>query len=278
MSYQIKKAIALIFSIFLILLALINMKEKDVDRDVIQNNPTQSPTANTTNAPTPLPTQTPKSLPLSGLKVLIDPAHQKTANNDKEALAPWDNTQKTKCQGGTVGITSKINEYELNLQLALKLRDLLVKNGATVIMTRTENDVNISNYERAKMTNDENVNIAFRIHHNGYDNSEINGIEIYSRGNGDGTDDYKKRSEQEIKMAEELLDCLLLATGANKRFAAKSDLYTSINWTEAPCFIIEFGYITNPIEEQRLISDTYKEALCEGILYWLKTSKTFKFN
>lgn len=275
MSYQYKRNIAIVFSIFIILLTIVSRGEKK-DGDIILNDPTQAPTADITS--TPQITPTPKPLPLEGLKVLIDPAHQKVSDSSTEAVAPWDNTQKPKIQGGTRGTSSLIYEYELNLQIALKLRDLLVKNGATVVMTRTTSDVNLSNYQRAIIANEEKADIAFRIHHNGHDNPDVNGIEIYSRGTGDGTEGYKKRSEEEVKMAEELLECLILATGANKRFVAKSDAFTSINWTDAPCFIIELGYITNPIEEQRLISDAYRELICEGIVYWLKTSKTFKFN
>lgn len=55
--------------------------------------------------------------------------------------------------GGTSGVSTKKPEYKLNLEVSLKLRDALKKKGYKVYMTRTKNDVNLSNVDRAKYCN-----------------------------------------------------------------------------------------------------------------------------
>lgn len=85
--------------------------------------------------------------------ICIDPGHQKKANLKKEPIAPNSKKYKTKVTGGTKGVSTKKMEYQLNLEVSLKLRDALKKKGYTVYMTRTKNDVNLSNVDRAKFCN-----------------------------------------------------------------------------------------------------------------------------
>lgn len=225
-----------------------------------------TPTAETTETPTAAPTVAPG--PLSGLKICIDPGHQLFGNNDKEALAPWDSTMKTKTAGGTVSV-SGVAESVVNLSLSNKIRDVLVSLGAEVIMTRTVQEVDLSNYDRALIANNANVDLVIRVHHNGSDNKTVNGMEIYTRGKGDGTAEYQQRSVAEQKMGTEMLKYITEITGAVNRGSKTSDIYTGINWTTAPCFIIEAGFLTNPEEESKLITDEYQNLIAQGIANWL---------
>ena len=61
---------------------------------------------------------------------------------------------KTKATGGTSGRYSGLAEYELNLEIALQLREKLEVQGYDVIMTRENNETAISNAERARLANE----------------------------------------------------------------------------------------------------------------------------
>jgi len=250
----------------------------------IQNTPELNTSKNSlaTNNPAAskaqdiLPTKSPTlTKPLSGLKICIDAGHQGKGNSELEAVDSWSvpSTKKVKVSTGTQGISTGIPEYIVNLQISLKLRDKLVALGADVLMIRTTADVNISNKERAIMGSEYNADVVLRIHCNGSATTSAKGIELYTRGIGDGTAAYKKKSENDLKLAKELLTYLSASTGATGRGVFQSDEYTGTNWCTVPCIIIESGFMSNADEDKLLCSDAYQEKLAEGITQWMLQSK-----
>ena len=104
-----------------------------------------------------------KTFDPSNYIICIDPGHQTKGNNELEAIAPNSTKKKAKVTTGTRGVFTKKYESELMLEIGLKLKDNLEKKGYKVIMTRTTNDVNISNVERALFANKNKNNKIFFI-------------------------------------------------------------------------------------------------------------------
>lgn len=230
------------------------------------------PTEQVTQTQTPAPGPT-GSGSLSGLKITIDPGHQAQAPSGKETVAPWSSETKAKNSAGTSGISTKTDEYLVNLEIGLKLRDALAAEGATVIMTRDNNGTSLSNQDRANISNSNNVDIIISIHCNGSDNTSVNGTEVYSRGSGDGSSEYAARSAAEAKLAEKLVNAITASTGSKNRGAKLSDNYTGINYANAPCFIVECGFLSNPEEDQKLCDSSYQDKIVAGIQNFLTENK-----
>jgi N-acetylmuramoyl-L-alanine amidase len=198
-------------------------------------------------------------LPLSGYVIGVDPGHQAKANNGKEPVAPGSKTLKKKVSSGTQGRWSRVPEYKVTLAVGLLVRDKLEALGATVVMTRETNNVNISNIARAQIFNEAKTDYAVRLHCNGSNNSSVNGAFILIP--------YKHPCKAECKRAAELLiKSFCKATGAkNLGITARSD-QTGFNWCERMIINIEMGHMTNKKEDKLLTSAAYQEKMAQGIV------------
>lgn len=205
---------------------------------------------------TPEPTQTPR---LYGLRIGIDPGHQAHANSEKEPVAPGSSEKKAKVASGTSGRSTGIAEYITDLEIALKLRDALEAEGATVYMTRETHDVDISNLERAEMMNELNVDLVLRIHCDGAEDKSANGIGMFVRKTGE-------KQEESEAAAYALLDAMVDATGAKKRGVFLRDTYTMNNWSTVPCILVECGFMSNAAEDEKLNTPEYQQQLAEGMV------------
>lgn len=220
--------------------------------------------------------------PLRGMTVCIDPGHQGKGNSEKEPAAPWgadknadinNTTMKSKCASGTTGKYSGVDEYIVTLDISMKMKAVLEELGANVVMTRESHDVDLSNKDRAEIGNNASADVVLRIHCNGAENESANGIELYVRDKGDGSSEYKTRSEYDFSLGSELIKYLIDATGAKNRGVKKSDVYTGINWSEVPCIIIECGFMSNETEDKALVNEEYQQKLAVAVGEWLKNSK-----
>ncbi len=199
-----------------------------------------------------------EKLPLTGVKIGIDPGHQAHGNNEKETVAPGSNKKKAKVTSGTSGAATGIAEYVTNLEISLKLRDALVSQGAEVYMTRETHDVDISNQERAKMMNGYGVDLVLRIHCDGAENKSKHGIALYcSRSNA--------IAEESYRAAEAILPVLCEATGAQNNGIVSNDNYTGQNWSEVPCLMVECGFLSNADEDRLLNDEDYQWKLATGL-------------
>lgn len=199
----------------------------------------------------------------NGYVVVIDPGHQGKGNSDKEPVGPGSETMKAKVAAGTTGRTTGVPEYEITLEVSLKLKERLEELGYTVYMTRETHDVDISNSERAILANDYNADAFIRIHVNGSEDTSVSGILTMCQTTNNSYNGSLYPDSR--RLSECILDGVVNSTGGKKRSIIETDSMTGINWAMVPSTILEMGFFSNPEEELLLLTEEYQNKIVEGI-------------
>ena len=197
-----------------------------------------------------------------GFTVCIDAGHQAHGDSSQEPIGPGASETKARVTDGTSGVSSGLAEYEVNLMVALKLRDYLESKGVDVVMVRETSDVNISNSERAAIANDAGADLFVRLHCDGAESSSSAGFSTLVPGYNDWTGPIVDESAR----AGEIVQCSAVeATGASDLGVVERTDLSGFNWCEVPTVLCEMGFMTNYDEDRRLATDEYQQLLAEGI-------------
>lgn len=200
----------------------------------------------------------------SGKIVVIDPGHQRHGDSSQEPIGPGASETKAKVTSGTSGCVSGWDEYELNLEVSLQLRDELVRRGYTVYMTREIHDVEISNKERAAFAEAHNGDIFVRIHANGSENSSVSGALTMAPTDGNGFLSAELIDESQ-ELSQYVIDAYIAATGFNDQGVYQTDTMSGINWCTMPVTIVEMGYMSNPSDDAAMADPAMQVKIVDGI-------------
>ena len=165
--------------------------------------------------------------------------------------------------GGSVGVNGTI-EKEINLEYVLMLKDKLVKNGFTVVLTR-KNDYGLYSTtaknkkqsdmnERLRIIKETNPNLVVSIHMNSFASSSARGAVTYYR-NEDGSS--KQCADYIQKSLKKFCNARMEKSKVGDYFMLNCSYYTAV--------LIECGFISNPEEEMLLNDNSYKEQIVDAI-------------
>ena len=201
--------------------------------------------------------------------VCIDPGHQAKGDGKMEPNGPGSSTMKARVTGGTRGTTTGIYEYQLNLTVAEKLKDELIRRGYKVYMTRESHNVDISNKERAQYATSVGAEITVRIHANGSDSSRANGAMtlVPSKSNR-----YVSRlASSSYTLGKCIIDSYCSATGFKNLGVQSNDTMTGINFCTSPVAILEMGFMSNPSDDTNMNNDQCQSKMVTGIANGIDT-------
>lgn len=226
--------------------------------------PPVKPESQTESETAPPPEPEPEPLPLEGRIICLDPGHcvtEEAGKGYREPVSPLSDETKPRYLSGTRG--ASLTEEQLNLQVALKLRDALEALGAEVVMTREVSEISLPNTERCRIANESGADVHVHIHADGSESTSANGVSVLIP-DGDllGTPSIV---EESARLGQLMVDCVSEATGAkNRGTVPRSDL-TGLNFSEIPSVFIEMGFMTNPEEDALLSSGEYQDKIVAGM-------------
>ncbi len=207
-------------------------------------------------------TQEAESSSLSSFTVVIDAGHQAQGDSTQEPIGPGASETKARVTSGTTGVSSGVAEHEVNLEVALLLRDYLDSMGVNVIMVRETADVNISNSERAAIANEADADLFVRLHCDGSENSSAHGFSTLVPGVNSWTSPIVESSRE---AAEFVQASAVAATGAQDLGIVERTDLSGFNWCEVPTILCEMGFMSNADEDLLLNDASYQNLLATGI-------------
>lgn len=203
---------------------------------------------------------------------------------------------------GPLSCKKGVYAKDVNLQIAIKLANK-IKNEFKIKSVLTRNvDQNLSLEERVSIANNSQNGFFISIHTNTHENSKAQGIETYylklktgdvsiSWPNQDESNSTKRPDEAEVivqsmindfssnleqseKLASLVQESIIHALKPHypniKDRGIKSAPFYIFMGNVMPTILIEAGFLSNPMECERLLSERYQETLCDGIVEGIK--------
>ena len=189
-----------------------------------------------------------------------------------------------------------IQEKDIVLDIALRLRDELIKHGIEVVLTR-DTDVFHELKKRTMIANKEKADFFISVHANAAYSSSVNGFEAFylSTSHDDFSKavqirenavikyeeeaDYKYSSDlnvtlwdmilsenriESIEMANSIADELKRTLKLNTRYIRGAGFHV-LKGANMPAVLLEMGYLTNSNEAAKLNNAYYRQMLAESV-------------
>ncbi|WP_267414683.1 N-acetylmuramoyl-L-alanine amidase [Bacillus sp. GC_Bacil_1] len=195
--------------------------------------------------------------------VVIDPGHQQKANLNLEPIGPGATTQKYKVTDGTTGVVTKKREAVLVLEMAFLLKEKLEAKGIQVLMTRTSQDVDISNKERATFANNHKANLFLRLHADGSENPNESGFAVLTPA--EGSPYTKEIYAESLQISQTIVNKMRENQQVKVNGIKFRDDLSGFNWSKVPGVLLELGFMSNYEEDKKLSDPQYVNSLLQSV-------------
>lgn len=165
--------------------------------------------------------------------------------------------------GGATSCTGVL-ESKFNLEISLRLNDLLRLLGHNTLMIRTE-DISVYTNgqtigqkkisdlkERVRRINETEDAILLSIHQNHFPDARYAGAQVFY-ADTEGSADLAKQLQEAFRKS--------LNPGSNRQEKKSSGIYL-MEHIQCPGVLIECGFLSNPEEEARLRTAQYQQKIC----------------
>ena len=210
--------------------------------------------------------------------IVIDPGHQLKGSAALEPNGPDSEIMKAEVTWGATGVYTGQTEYELNLAVALLLRDELIRRGYSVVMIRETNNVSISNMKRAEIANKYEAAAYIRIHANSWTDSTMRGAMTICQSASNPYPTCAAHYLRSHRLSQLVLNEFCDRTGIAKLNMREMDDMTGTNWSQVPTTIIEMGFLSNKSDDTLMATDYFRQEAAIGIangldayFEWLET-------
>lgn len=167
------------------------------------------------------------------MKIFIDPGH---GGDNPGAIAK-----------------SGLTEASVNLDVSLRLGDILTGRGYQINYSRTTN-VNVSLSERARLANSWGADYFVSIHCNSATNTSYNGTESF----------YYKAGTVAQRFAETVNTALVRQIELTD-LGVKARNLAVLRLTVMPAILVELAFLSNPREAALLATDSFRQNCAIGI-------------
>ncbi|MDI6601670.1 MAG: N-acetylmuramoyl-L-alanine amidase [Thermoanaerobacteraceae bacterium] len=182
-------------------------------------------------------------------------------------LMPYDPNKKHMVvvdpgHGGTdPGASSRdgLKEKDVNLDISLKLNNLLQDAGYDTYMTRVD-DSYPELMDRVSLANEVGAEIFVSIHNNAHDNPAVDGTEVLYFPNGYNGDMRDNRT-----LAKFIHDSIIEEVGTTDRGIIQRSNLVVLKYTEMPSVIVEVAFLTNSDDVKKLKDEDFKWQVAKAI-------------
>ncbi|XOK59361.1 N-acetylmuramoyl-L-alanine amidase [Paenibacillus elgii] len=169
---------------------------------------------------------------------------------------------------GAIGVNG-LQEKTVNLDIARRLRDLLVQRGYEVVMSRNTDDF-ISLKGRVDFTNGQQPDLFVSVHANSYFNADARGAMVlyyddaYPQSSYPASEEMKALTPESRKLAQQVLDAFVQTTGLENKGLVPSSVYV-VRMGTVPSILVETAFLSNAEEAELLASDSMRQTMALGI-------------